>query len=494
MTEFPLTLFVNVSVSAPPIGAGRYNTSNLAIFTRETPGESFGSAAFKNYIESQGVAEDFGSSNKVTKMAQAVFRQKRNILVGGGQLVVIPLLAATTAVTAVQHIAFPTVPTDGTFQAGNGTNWTGDLANDITDAALQTALRAVTGAGWGSITVVGDETDGFDVTFIGVTGPVPNIQIRHNSLQDTNGYDVVPLVTTTTVGVSATSGETLDAAIVRTKNLVQYFGVMQSDTVTTITDAVVQDAADVIQELRKISFFVSYDPAAMTPTTGTFDKFRLGTKNQSRGLIYEDDSDSGLPALLEMAGYASRALSTDFSGVLTVQTMNLKTIEGSQPDPAIDLTDLDAAKSCGADAYINMDGGPVVVSHGANSFFDQVYNSLWLGGALQVAGFNYLKLTDTKIPQTESGMDGLKGAYRGVLKQGVTNGYLAPGTWTSDTTFGNKADFLRSIAEQGYYLFSIPIAQQVPEDREDRKAPLVQIAAKEAGALHSSNVIVTVNP
>ncbi len=90
-------------------------------------------------------------------------------------------------------------------------------------------------------------------------------------------------------------------------------------------------------------------------------------------------------------------------------------------------------------------------------------------------------------------MDGLKGAYRAVCEQAVTNQYSAPGKWNSSTTFGNQGDFLQNIAQRGYYIYSVPIALQSQADREDRVAPLVQIALKEAGAIQESTVIVNIN-
>ena len=47
---------------------------------------------------------------------------------------------------------------------------------------------------------------------------------------------------------------------------------------------------------------------------------------------------------------------------------------------------------------------------------------------------------------------------------------------------------LRNIIDKGYYIYSKPIAQQSQVDRDARKAPLIQIAGKESGAIHSSSV------
>ena len=117
-------------------------------------------------------------------------------------------------------------------------------------------------------------------------------------------------------------------------------------------------------------------------------------------------------------------------------------------------------------------------------------NQLWLKKALEVAGFNYLKQTNTKIPQTEAGMTGLKNAYGQVCDRAVRNGILGTGlVWNSAERFGDPEDFDRNIDENGYYIYSLPIAQQSQADREDRISPVVQIAMKFAGALHSSDLL-----
>jgi len=118
---------------------------------------------------------------------------------------------------------------------------------------------------------------------------------------------------------------------------------------------------------------------------------------------------------------------------------------------------------------------------------------MWLAFALEVAGFNAIAQTSTKIPQTEPGMAILKGAYTDVLTQAVVNGFIAPGSWNSAVRFGNPADLLANVLEQGWYIYSAPVTQQSQTEREDREAPLVQIAVKYAGAIHSTNVVVFVN-
>jgi hypothetical protein len=375
--QLSLTNVINISVSQTPVGVSAFNTSNLALFTGETPGMGFGSLGYKIYLDPTDVATDFGSGSVTYAMALGVFSQQPNILAGGGYLVIIPYL----------------------------------------------------------------------------------------------------------------SMETMAAAITRTSTLVQYFGCM-SAAIESQADMLA--AAAVIQANPiLIGFFVQRTTGSIAPG-GSLDLLRSGSFYQSRGLFYGAADDT--TALVMQASYAGRALSVNFSGSNTTITMHLKTLAGVQPDPTITQTYLTEAITAGADTYVSLQGAPSVFCVGANKFFDQVYNLGWAIGALQVAGFNYLAQASTKVPQTENGMSGLKGAYRTVCEQGVSNQYLAPGTWTSPVTFGNQKDMLSNISQNGYYIYSAPIASQLAVDRAARKAPLVQIALKEAGAIQSSSVIVNVNP
>ena len=479
-SQLPLTNVVTISVSQASPGVGNYNTSNLALFTDEAPNlGTFGNNGYAAYLEPSQVGVDFGTNSKTYKMAVNVFSQQPNILTGGGQLIVILLI------NEVNHVAFSGTPASGTFQfVYNSVNSTTINWNDSI-SVIQSKVRALLGteAPGSEVIVTGSMATSLNIQMAGIYAPLA-LTTTANSLMTSAPAAITITITQPTVN------ETIGAAITRTKDLVQYFGIMVDETADVIGNTDVLAAAAIVQALNKIAFWVGTVEADIQPG-GIIDLLRSGSENKSRGLYY---GDIDLNAILYMAAYAGRALSTDFSGSNTTQTMHLKVLANVQPDPSMSQTILDEAQTAGADCYISLQGVPAVFTSGANRFFDQVYNQEWLVGALQVAGFNYLAQASTKIPQTESGMDGLKGAYRGVCEQAVTNQYSAPGSWTSPTLFGNPAQLIANVAQRGYYIFSSPVSQQNTADRAARRAPLVQIALKEAGAIQSSNVIVTINP
>lgn len=286
--------------------------------------------------------------------------------------------------------------------------------------------------------------------------------------------------------VPFTSSELLAAAITRALPLVQFFGVMAAQ-IEIQSDMLA--AAAVIQANNLIGFFAQRTAADVAPG-GSLDMLATGGFTQSRGLLY---IDTAVNALVFQASFAGRALSTVFNGSNTTQNMHLKQLAGVQPDPGMTQTILTAAGLAGADCYVSLQGFVCVFESGANKYFDQIYNLQAFAGALKVAGFNFLAGASTKIPQTEGSMDNFKGAYRVVCQQYVANQYLAPGTWNSPSYFGNQADFISNVAQFGYYIYSAPISQQLQVDRVARKAPLIEIACKEAGAINSGSVLVLVN-
>ena len=461
---------ISVSVSAAQTGLGNYNTSNLALFTNDAPAMSFGSLGYQLYLDPTQVATDFGSSSETFAMANSVFSQQPNILAGNGYLAVIPFLPN------IQTLTFSGVAASGNFVLNyDAQNIT--VAWNETAAAIQTALQALTGLS--QVTVTGSiASESLVITMYGIHAPSA-LTTSSNTLATSAPASITITVTQTQ------AAETQAAAVTRTQGLVQYFGIM-ADSI--LGGAEILAAAAVVQPLNKIMFVVSQTEADIEPG-GTIDLLRVDQDTQTRGLYYGGGSDP----LVMLSAYAGRALSVNFSGSNTTSNMHLKDLIGVEADTTMTQSILTLAQAAGADCYVSIQGIAKVFSSGANSFFDQVYNLQAFVGAIQIAGFNYLAESSTKVPQTEQGINGLKGAYRAICSQYVNNQYIAPGQWNSSTTFGNQVDFLNNISSLGYYIYSQPVSQQSQVDRAARQAPLIQIALKSAGAVNSSDVIVYVN-
>lgn len=250
-----------------------------------------------------------------------------------------------------------------------------------------------------------------------------------------------------------------------------------------------------VQTTQMLFFYCSSNIADLNPGS-MLDQVRTSGDTRTRCFYYGGALPNAQTQVFS-AAYAGRGMSINFAGASTVLSMQLQTLATIQPDQTIGQTQLTLAQAAGIDLYVSISGVPCVFTSGLNLFYDQVYCRTWLAFQLSVNGFNYLKnaaQVPGKIPQTESGMAGLRDAYTQAFLQGLSNGYMAPGTWTLPLSFGNPAAFASNIAQRGYYIVSQPIATQPQAQRAARQAPLVQAAIKEAGALQSSSVIVFVNP
>ena len=290
------------------------------------------------------------------------------------------------------------------------------------------------------------------------------------------------------------SSETLADAITTLSGLIFFGGALYCGYAPT--DQQVLDAGAVCEPLR-VKLFANSNLTGLVTTL--FTNVKNASLKHTRCLLYTVDYQTGgaggpVSARIMAAAYAGRAMSTAFDGSNTTATMHLKDLVGIVADTGISQTVLTSCQTAGVDVYVSMGGLAKVFTSGANDFFDNVYNLDWLVFGLQVAGFNALATTSTKLPQTEPGMAVLKGAYIQVLQQGLANGFLAPGTWNSPELFGDPTDLRRNIAGIGYYIYSQPVTQQSQAARQARQAPLVQIAIKFAGAIQSSDVIVYFNP
>ena len=233
-----------------------------------------------------------------------------------------------------------------------------------------------------------------------------------------------------------------------------------------------------------------------------------GVNTQEAGALVST-STTDLPSLLQSAGYMrtfsqysstsgyavcsffGRMATVDFTAQNSTLTAKFKLEPGIVAE---NLTETQAAtlKSKNCNVFVNYQNGVAILQEGvmANGFFfDEVFNSDWFQNALQTAIYNLLYLSATKIPQTDAGVHQLVVTAMTVCSQAVYNGFIAPGTWT-----GNSFGQLRTgdNLPAGFYVYAPPVALQNLSDRAARKAPTLQIALKEAGAIHYSSTLVNV--
>lgn len=303
-----------------------------------------------------------------------------------------------------------------------------------------------------------------------------------------NGYLIVAPLESTTVE-DVTTYEDLDDALERISAQV-YFGGWLTDKEADVTEFTA--AAQYSETLNTIGLIGGATSESLAASGLLYEIAALNLNHTK--LLYYGDSASGTPDLRAfVAGYASRMYSVNFAAQNSMMTANLKTIRGIKADASIDETVYQTLKTLGVEGYADIGGVAKVVSNanGNGLYFDDVYGRIWFDNTIKVEEFNALATMPTKVPQTERGMDYLKRTARKVCQQAVNNGFLGAGTWNGDFIFGNPEDFARNISDFGFYIYSDPIASQTQTQRQTRKAPVIYIAGKQQGAIHSMDIITT---
>lgn len=490
-----------INVSLIPEGqlAARDNMNVCAIMTSET---GFLSTAnrYALYYDALSVATDFGSDSYASDYAQTFFSQQPNPVNAGGVLVMgfwraaDETVAATAAVLeGIQLSEATVIPllqaiSDGSFDIdidGVTENITGlDFRTVTTLAEVVTALNVELTGGTASeddqkIIITSDTTGATSLITFPVAGAAGTFVGNLLGIAEGTGA-------TTTQGAAADvlTAESKEDAITALLALVNVKGFMFIDNPI---DADSKSLAEFAQA-NNVLYYDVFDAAAnllVDPTNVVWD-IKLSGLTNCRMLF----SAAGNRKLA--AGYMARAHVVNFAAENSAITMNLKEITGVAAEDYTQ-TQVTAAKTVGLDLYTTIKNVAVILTSGANDFMDNRYNIIAFVDALQTDLFNLLKQTGTKIPQTVRGVNQLVDQCEKTTRGFVRAAVFAPGTWSSPDLFGDEATFRRSIEQYGFYFLAGRLSDQSQVDRQDRKSPVIQGAVKNAGAIHSADIIINFN-
>lgn len=456
MSTLPLSTIISVNVFFPATGVANFNVNNLALFTSDAFLSNAAGNTYRIYQSAQQVGIDFGTNTETYQQAVAVFSQQPNMLAGQGSLIIFPSFTNSAIATA----------------SVGSSSGTGYIIGDV--------LNITQGTAYGGTVTVSSVYAGA-ITGITVTSGGAGYSAASN-LSVTGGTG-----TGATITIGSVTTESLAQAIVRTANQIYYCGIISTSYGANSSWLAL---ANVVQSYGTKLLFLPSN--SLTDITGVFTSILGASDYFTRCLFYS--SATALNGRLFAAAYAARLLSVNFNGSNTAITMNLKQLSGIVPDAGMNLTVVSLCQTAGVDVYTSFQNSPGVYTSVANKRADSVFNIIWFVLALQVAGYNALAQTYTKIPQTTAGMNQYVSALKLICQQAVANGYLAPGTWTGVDTFGIQADFLNNISTYGFYIYFTPITSQTATQRASGATPLVQIAVKEAGSVLNGVINVYDNP
>ena len=202
--------------------------------------------------------------------------------------------------------------------------------------------------------------------------------------------------------------------------------------------------------------------------------------------MYSSTNDNAAISVL------GRMSTVNFEGSNTTITLMFKQCPGVEPE-YLKTSQANALQRNNVNVFAAYQNDTSILQYGTMSggwYIDEVHGLDWLQNRVETDLWNLLYTSTTKIGQDDSGMTAILSTVNSSLEAGVRNGLIAPGVWNGDE-FGTlkRGDTLTT----GFYVYIQPLEEQSQADREQRKAPPIQIAVKLKGAVHSIDVTITVN-
>jgi hypothetical protein len=496
-----ITNVVNVSLLQGGQLALADNPNVVIMMTSEQGSVLSSASRYRIYSDSASVATDFGTASATYAFALTFFGTQPNPINAGGFLVVgfwraaTETVAATAAsLTGAQLSDVSVIPQMQTISAGSMVITVDGDAETLTDMDFRTSttlaeIAAVINAELDGATCALNTAGNRIVITSDTTGATSTITFGSAHSSGTFIGSILGLATGSggylTQGAASASptAETKLAAITELLSQVKFRGAM---FISKPTDEEAEDLAEWSQANDVLMYDVFNDPDNLeVDTDNVVWTIKLSGYTNYR-MLYSTAGNRKMAA-----SYMARAHTVNFAAENSALTMHLKELNVAAEDYT--QTEINKAQTVGLDLYTTIKLTPCLLTSGANGFTDERYNLIAFVDYLQVDIFNVLKGTSTKIPQTRAGVAQLVDQCEKTSNQFVRAGVVAPGTWSSPDTFGNRATFEQNIEDNGFYWLAGSLAAQQQASREAREAPVIQGAIKLAGAIHSVDLIVNVN-
>lgn len=481
---------VNVTVNLAPLAAQGRNFGTELILGDSTVIDA--TTRMRAYVDLESIANDFGTSAPEYLAAVLFYEQSPqplNLYIGrwlrtasSGQNIGVLLTTAQQLMsnwTGITTGSFK-VTVDGTLKTLTGLDFSGDTNLNGVAATIQADLTGATIVWTGENFQITSNTTG---TMSSVTDTIPAGSGTDISAQLGMAASNAPLL------VPGYAAETALAAAEVFANLSADWYCLQFASSVLPSNSDYESIANFIQaqNISRIFGITTQDPNSLLASSTTDLAYIIKQMNLTRTFMQYSSTNK-----YAATSFFARAASVNFAANNSTITLMYKQEPGIVPEV---LTESQAealeAKRC--NVFVAYQNDTAIVQDGTmtgQAWFDEIHGLDWLQNELQTQVYNLLYQSATKIPQTDAGLNQIVNVCDFVMNEAVNNGLVAPGQWNAGG-FGQlqQGQFLKT----GFYIFAPPMASQSQSDREARKAPPIQIAAKLAGALQFLNIAINVN-
>jgi len=498
---------VNVDVILTPTPAQFRNFGTLLIAGPSDVIDT--SERIRRYTSIDTIAQDFGTTAPEYLASLAYFQQQQkplDVLIGrwaktatkailhGGLFNAQEQASLLLSLQGITAGSF-SVTLNGVVRNISGMDF--HLVTNLNGAATVINTAMNTAAAGSGCKWMPDSISRFNLTS-STTGAASTISYG-SPVTPTTGTDISTLLKLTAAAgaalpVSGTAIETpLTAAQTLTSSSQAYnsyaFGFAQA-TFADIADADHEAVAAYIEALKPShTYWITDNDSNMLLSTSTTDlAYVLHSLGYNRTYV-QYCSSSPHAAFAAFAKFAV----IDPTANNSMITLKFKQETGIVAE-VLSQSQADSLTSKCANVFVMYNNGVAILQEGVMSsgqFADTMWGADLMQNRVQTSVFNLLYTTPTKIPQTDAGVNRLQTTVEAELSFMVFNGWSAPGQWNADG-FGElkPGQFLT----KGFYVYTPPLRLQNQADRAARKAPVMQCAVKLAGAIHSANIVINVNP
>jgi hypothetical protein len=486
----PVSNIVNVTVSMAARAAQSRNYGALLVIGASEVIDAH--ERMRAYSDISGVAADFGVDAPEYKAAGLYFQQSPqpvDLYIGRWMKTDTAALLRGVTLTAEQKAMSNFMPiADGSLKIKiDGTEKT---LVDI-DLSAETNLNGVAGR-------LQDGLDGATVEWDAISGRFTVRSITPGASSSVGfasagaeGSDLSALLgLTESAGATPVAGqtsETIEQCVsALSSHSTDWYGLVIAES--SLSDADVLAVAAVI-EADGVSRIYGHTTQATNALDADFTTDILSQLKAAKYARTFGQYSSASP--YAAASLFGRAFTVNFNGNNTTITLKFKQEPGIAAE-TLTQSQANALQGKNANVFVNYNNDTAVIQEGVmcnGDFIDERHGLDWLQNYVQTNLYNLLFTSTTKIPQTDAGVTRLLSNVEQSMNQAVTNGLVAPGIWNGGE-IGQLA--AGDTLTKGYYVYAPAVATQAQSDREARKAPVIQVACKLAGAVHFADVEINV--
>lgn len=499
----PVSSIVAVSIFLTPPPA-QFGNFNIPLILGDTPNVIDVKERLRTYTSLSQVATDFGTTAPEYLAAQLYFGQSpqpQTLYIGRWAKTATPGLNRGGALSAAQQqMSNWTSITAGQFKVSidnsavtNVTCGTFAAQTNLNGVAsiIQTALQAVGSGGFTAATCIWNGSQ--FIIRSGTTGILSSVSALTAGTANDISAQLLMTAGTLTYLQPGIAPESAVAAVTLfdTQINTAWYGLTFAAGTNNqdIADSDHQAVAAYIEGATNPHIYAittQNTSAIVSPDTTSIGAV-LKTLGYNRSFVQYSSSNP-----FAVASMLGRMATVNFDGNSTTITLMFKQEPGITAE-VLTPTQAAALNSNNYNYFAAFNNNTFIIVNGkvaSGQFIDTIWGVDWLANNIQGNVYNLL-YGSNKVPQTDAGMHQIATAIEASLAQGVNNGLLAPGTWQA-AGFGQLVT--GQFLQKGYYVYQPPLATQSQTDRAARKSVPFQVAAKLAGAVHSVNITLNVNP